>query len=89
MNGVRLVGGDTMNYWISDHRENLLKTIAEWDFLLAELQSRLAPGGKIYLTVNPLPDGKKYLTREVRDLFLTRGADIERERIFFKQGVRF
>src|SRR6202140_81077 len=29
MNGVRLVGGDTMNYWIADHRENLLKTIAE------------------------------------------------------------
>ena len=35
MNGVRLVGGDTMNYWIQDHRENLLQdTIAEWDFLL-------------------------------------------------------
>src|SRR5436190_9888215 len=34
MNGVRLAGGDTMNYWIQDHRENLLKTIAEWDFLL-------------------------------------------------------
>src|SRR5262249_6858221 len=34
MNGVRLVGGDTMNYWIQDHRASLLKTIAEWDFLL-------------------------------------------------------
>src|SRR5260370_11640495 len=34
MNGLRLVGGDTMNYWISDYREDLLKTIAEWDFLL-------------------------------------------------------
>ncbi len=34
MNGVRLVGGDTMNYWIADHRPALLATIAEWDFLL-------------------------------------------------------
>src|SRR5947209_994640 len=34
MNGLRLVGGDTMNYWIADHRAELLKTIAEWDFLL-------------------------------------------------------
>jgi len=30
----RLVGGDTMNYWIADFRGELLKTIAEWDFLL-------------------------------------------------------
>lgn len=59
----------------------------EWDFLLRDLQSRLAPGGKIYLTVNPLPDGKTYLTPELRDFFLSRGADIERERIFFKHGV--
>ena len=29
-----LVGGDTMNYWIASFREDLLKTIAEWDFLL-------------------------------------------------------
>jgi sugar/nucleoside kinase (ribokinase family) len=30
----RLIGGDTMNYWIADFREQLLATIAEWDFLL-------------------------------------------------------
>ncbi len=35
MNGsLRLVGGDTMNYWIADFRAELLRTIAEWDFLL-------------------------------------------------------
>jgi sugar/nucleoside kinase (ribokinase family) len=34
MNGLRLVGGDTMNYWIASFREQLLATIAEWDFLL-------------------------------------------------------
>jgi sugar/nucleoside kinase (ribokinase family) len=34
MNGVRFIGGDTMNYWIRDHREELLATIREWNFLL-------------------------------------------------------
>jgi sugar/nucleoside kinase (ribokinase family) len=34
MNGVRFVGGDTMNYWIRDYRDELQATIREWDFLL-------------------------------------------------------
>jgi sugar/nucleoside kinase (ribokinase family) len=34
MNGVRFAGGDTMNYWINDYRDELLATIKEWDFLL-------------------------------------------------------
>ena len=34
MNGVRLAGGDTMNYWIADFRDELLATIRNWDFLL-------------------------------------------------------
>ena len=34
MNGLRLAGGDTMNYWIKDYRDELLATIRTWDFLL-------------------------------------------------------
>jgi sugar/nucleoside kinase (ribokinase family) len=34
MGGVRATGGDTMNYWILDYREQLLATLREWDFLL-------------------------------------------------------
>jgi sugar/nucleoside kinase (ribokinase family) len=34
MQKVRLVGGDTMNYWISGHRENLEKTLKGVDVLL-------------------------------------------------------
>ncbi len=30
----RLTGGDTMNYWIADFREELVATIRDWDFLL-------------------------------------------------------
>ena len=59
----------------------------EWEFLLRDLQRRLTPGGKIYLALNPLPNGE-YLTPELRDFFSSRGADIERERIFFRKGVR-
>jgi SAM-dependent methyltransferase len=59
----------------------------EWDFLLRDLELRLTPGGKIYLTLNPLPNGD-YLTPELRQFLSNRGADIERERIFFPRGVR-
>ena len=35
MNGdLRLTGGDTMNFWITGFRDELQKTIADWDFLL-------------------------------------------------------
>jgi len=34
MNGLKLVGGDTMNYWIKDYRAELEATVREWDFLL-------------------------------------------------------
>src|SRR5712691_8552217 len=34
MTGVKLTGGDTMNYWISDFRAPLLETLKQWDFLL-------------------------------------------------------
>ena len=59
----------------------------EWDFLLRELQLRLAPGGKIYLALNPLPSGD-YFTPELKQFFLSRGAAIERERIFFARGLK-
>ncbi len=34
MDHLRLAGGDTMNFWIADFREELLATIRDWDFLL-------------------------------------------------------
>lgn len=45
MNGVRLIAGDTMNYWISDFRDELLETIRHWDFLLInDSEARLLSG---------------------------------------------
>jgi sugar/nucleoside kinase (ribokinase family) len=41
----RFVGGDTMNYWINDYREELLATIRDWDFLLInDSEARLLSG---------------------------------------------
>ena len=61
---------------------------AEWDFFLRDLQQHLAPGGKVFFGLNPLFDGD-YYTPELRDFFLSRGADVERERIFFGKGLHF
>jgi SAM-dependent methyltransferase len=61
---------------------------AEWDFFLRDLQRHLAPGGKIFFGLNPLYDGD-YYSPELRDLFLSRCGNVERERIFFQDGVRF
>jgi len=45
MNGVKFVGGDTMNYWIKDYRGELLETLKEWDFLLInDSEARMLSG---------------------------------------------
>ena len=45
MNGVRFIGGDTMNYWINDFRSQLLETLKDWDFLLInDSEARLLSG---------------------------------------------
>jgi hypothetical protein len=40
MSKVRMVCGDTMNYWIADHSANLAKVLRELDVLLARLCGR-------------------------------------------------
>src|SRR5213595_1365056 len=61
---------------------------AEWEFFLRDLQAHLTPGGKVFFGLNPAYNGD-YYTPELRDLFFKRGASVERERIFFKNGLRF
>jgi len=62
--------------------------ISEWDFFLRDLRDHLAPGGKVFFGLNPAYNGD-YYAPELRDLFFKRGASVERERIFFKNGLRF
>jgi sugar/nucleoside kinase (ribokinase family) len=45
MPGVKLVAGDTMNYWIKDHREALLKVLKGLDILLInDTEARMLAG---------------------------------------------
>ena len=45
MKAPKLVGGDTMNYWIRDFRAELDATIREWDFLLInDSEARMMSG---------------------------------------------
>src|SRR5437899_7468383 len=62
--------------------------ISDWDLFLRDLRDHLAPGGKVFFGLNPAYNGD-YYTPELRDLFFKRGAGVERERIFFENGLRF
>ncbi len=45
MKQVRFIGGDTMNYWIQETRDELLATIRGWDFLLInDSEARMLSG---------------------------------------------
>jgi len=45
MRGLRLAGGDTMNYWIRDYRDELIETLRDWDFLLInDSEARMLSG---------------------------------------------
>lgn len=59
----------------------------EWDFFLDDLQKHLKPNGKVFLALNPEGRGGPYYNDELRDFFLSRGATVERERIFFSRSL--
>ena len=54
----------------------------EWSFFLDDLDQHLKPGGRIFLAINPAYGGEFY-TPEILDLFLSRGAAVERENALF------
>jgi sugar/nucleoside kinase (ribokinase family) len=69
MPNVKLVGGDTMNYWINDHRENLLKTLADVDLLLInDTETKLLAG-----TRNPVKAAKEVLALGPKALVVKHG----------------
>ncbi len=66
---VKLVGGDTMNYWINDHRDNLLKTLKGVDILLInDTESKLLAG-----TRNPVKAAQQVLTLGPKSLVVKHG----------------
>jgi SAM-dependent methyltransferase len=53
----------------------------EWDFFLDDLAKHVKPEGKLFFALNPEGRGGRYYSSELREFFLSRGAEIERERI--------
>lgn len=69
MTGVRFTGGDTMNFWIRDFRDELLATIREWDFLLVnDAEARMLSG-----EYNLLRAAQKIMEMGPRTLVVKRG----------------
>jgi sugar/nucleoside kinase (ribokinase family) len=66
---VKLVGGDTMNYWINDHRENLLKTLKVVDILLInDTETKLLAKSK-----NPVKAARDVLALGPKSLVVKHG----------------
>ncbi len=82
MDGLRLTGGDTMNYWIQGHRDQLLRTIREWDFLLInDSEARLLSGESTLRRA-----AEAILAMGPRILVVKRG---EYGAVLFTRGVHF
>ena len=82
MNGqAKLVGGDTMNYWIRDHRTNLEKTLRRVDVLLInDTEAKMLAG------INSVPRAaQKVLEMGPKALVIKHGE--YGATVFFKEGV--
>jgi sugar/nucleoside kinase (ribokinase family) len=82
MASPRLVGGDTMNYWINGFRAELLETLKGWDFLLInDSEARLLSGEQ-----NLLRAARKILDMGPSTLVIKRG---EYGAMLFRAGSYF
>lgn len=59
----------------------------EWEFFLNDLASRLTSTGRLQFDLNALPDGR-HMEPELRAYFLSKGARIDRRRVFLKPPRR-
>jgi sugar/nucleoside kinase (ribokinase family) len=66
---AKLVGGDTMNYWIKDHRANLLETLKGVDILLInDTETKLLAGDR-----NPIKAAREVLKLGPKSLVVKHG----------------
>ena len=62
--------------------------VEEWEYFVKDAESRLSPTGRLQFDLNVLPDGR-HMADDVREFFRSRGARIERRRIYLPpRGVR-
>jgi SAM-dependent methyltransferase len=55
--------------------------VAEWEYFVKDAESRLTPAGRLQFDLNVLPDGR-HMEDDVREFFRSRGARIERRRVY-------
>ena len=69
-----------------DREDRHVWGVKEWNFFLDDLAARLKPGGQVFFEINA---GKvtRYYPDEVKDLFWKRGATLERDYVFFQNGI--
>ena len=60
--------------------------VEEWEYFLKDAESRLTPSGWIHLDLNVLPDGR-HMTRELKRFFLSKGARIDRRRVYLRPST--
>ena len=69
------------------HKTPGLWGVEAWRFFLDDLAPKLRPRGRVFIEFNREDDGSFY-SDELRDLFLARGAQINRRRILFAPAQR-
>lgn len=61
--------------------------IREWEFFLDDVARHLKPRGRVWLELNPQPDGA-FMSPELRTFFENRGAHVERHQVIFNSAAR-
>ena len=56
-------------------------SVLEWEYFLADAYSHLTPTGRLQFDLNVLPDGR-HMKPELKRFFLSKGARIDRRRVF-------
>jgi SAM-dependent methyltransferase len=60
--------------------------VPEWSYFLEDLARHLKPDGEVFFEINS-GKTKRYYPDEVRQLFANRGAVLERENVYFREGI--
>ena len=76
--------------YFNGHRTSKVWTSKEWDFFLKDLKKNLCkPNAEAYFIINKEHDRKDYYTSELKAYFLRNGAEIDENRIYFKNLSSF
>jgi SAM-dependent methyltransferase len=65
-----------------DREDRQVWGVKEWEYFLDDVKRHLQPDGKVFLEINS-GKTKSYYPKEVRELFRSRGATLERDYVYF------